>query len=144
MQLVGANSASSAVGLDPLVTRVNYFLGNEPNQWHTNIPPFGRVHYNEIYPGIDLVYYGSQGQLEYDFVVAPGADPKVIQLAFEGLVGAGLVPAQEGRSQGSPLQIDTNGNLILHTATGAFRARVCPSTDATIASKSQTMVVFSV
>src|SRR5262249_27148272 len=72
---VAATPAAAAAGMDPLVTKVNYFLGKDPTQWHTNIPTYGRVAYHDVYPGIDLVYYGSDRQLEYDFIVAPGADP---------------------------------------------------------------------
>jgi hypothetical protein len=61
MQLLGANPAAPAAGVDPLVTKVNYFLGNDPAKWHTNIPTFGKVQYDDVYPGIDLVYYGTQG-----------------------------------------------------------------------------------
>jgi hypothetical protein len=84
MQLVGGNPAAPVTGVDPLVTKVNYFLGNDPNEWHTNISTFGKVQYDNVYPGIDLVYYGNGGNLEYDFVVSPGADPDVIALSFEG------------------------------------------------------------
>ncbi len=78
MQLVGANRDAAAVGINPLSTRVNYFLGNDPSQWHTDVPTFGGVRYDDVYPGIDIVYYGvdcgspsAGGQcLEYDFVVA--------------------------------------------------------------------------
>jgi hypothetical protein len=84
MQLVGGNPAATATAVEPLVTKVNYFLGNDPNEWHTNIPTFGKVQYDDVYPGIDLVYYGNGGNLEYDFVVSPGADPDVIALNFSG------------------------------------------------------------
>ena len=62
----------------------HYFIGNDPAKWRTNIPTFARVKYEGVYPGMDIVYYGNQGQLEYDFVVAPGADPGLVTLAFEG------------------------------------------------------------
>ena len=62
----------------------NYFIGNDPANWHHNIPQFSRVRYQDVYPGIDLVYYGHQGKLEYDFEVAPGAEPKQISLQFGG------------------------------------------------------------
>src|SRR5262249_3322110 len=85
MQVLGGNPAARAVGAEALPGKVNYFLGNDPAQWHTNIPTFGRVAYDGVYPGIDLAYYGSNQQLEYDFVVAPGADPRQIQLGFTGV-----------------------------------------------------------
>jgi hypothetical protein len=72
MNLVGANPAAAVEGLNALEGKVNYLIGNDPAQWRTNIPTFGRVHYREVYPGIDVVYYGNQRRLEYDFVVSPG------------------------------------------------------------------------
>ncbi|MGD0222420.1 MAG: SBBP repeat-containing protein [Terriglobia bacterium] len=84
MRLVGGNTKGRAVGLDKLPGRSNYFIGNDPKKWRTNVPTYAQVTYQGVYPGIDLVYYGNQGELEYDFVVAPGADPSRIQLAFDG------------------------------------------------------------
>ena len=81
MALDGANS-SAAAGTDPLQGKSNYFIGNDPAKWHRNIPQFARVRYQNVYPGIDLVYYGNQGRLEYDFEVSPGADPSAIALQF--------------------------------------------------------------
>jgi len=73
-----------AQGSDRLPGVANYFLGNEPSKWRTGIPTYARVQYPEVYPGISLVYYGNQRQLEYDFQVAPGANPCQIRLRFEG------------------------------------------------------------
>jgi hypothetical protein len=84
MNLVGANSQAAVKGLDERQGKVNYLIGNEPAQWRTNIPTFGRVQYTGVYSGIDVVYYGNQRRLEYDFVVAPGSDPKAIALEFAG------------------------------------------------------------
>ena len=84
MKLVGANPNPQVVGLDELPGKSNYFLGNDPSKWQTNIPHYARIKYEGLYPGIDLIYYGNQRQLEYDFVVAPGADPKAIKLSFKG------------------------------------------------------------
>jgi uncharacterized repeat protein (TIGR01451 family) len=84
MKLPGANPAAHSARLSPLPGRSNYFIGNDPQRWRTNIPNYGRVKYEQVYPGVDLVYYGTQGRLEYDFVVAPGADPSRIALQFEG------------------------------------------------------------
>jgi hypothetical protein len=84
MQLVGSNPAAYAQGADRLPGIANYFLGNDPSQWRTCIPTYARVHYPEVYPGISLVYYGNQRELEYDFQVAPGADPSQIRLQFSG------------------------------------------------------------
>ena len=84
MTLVGAHPSPRIAGLEELPGKVNYFIGTEPAPCGTNVPTYARVKYESVYPGVDLVYYGHQGQLEYDFVVAPGVDPKAITLAFEG------------------------------------------------------------
>ncbi|HEV2177809.1 MAG TPA: hypothetical protein VGW33_11520 [Terriglobia bacterium] len=73
MQLVGANPQAKVEGTDELPGKSNYFIGNDPKKWRTNVPTYAKVRYQGVYPGVDLVYYGNQGQLEYDFVVAPGA-----------------------------------------------------------------------
>ncbi|MGA8273470.1 MAG: SBBP repeat-containing protein [Candidatus Sulfotelmatobacter sp.] len=84
MSLVGANPSATVAGSDPLPGKSNYFIGNDPKKWYTGIPQFAGVHYQSVYPGIDLVFYGSQGHLEYDFKVAPGADPSQAELQFDG------------------------------------------------------------
>jgi uncharacterized protein (TIGR03437 family) len=84
MKLAGANPRSRAMGVDPLPGTSNYFLGSDPLRWRTKIPNYARVRYENVYPGIDLVYYGDDRQLEYDLIVAPGADPATIRLVFEG------------------------------------------------------------
>ena len=71
MQLIGANPAPAVAGLERLPGQVNYFIGHDPAKWRSNVPLYGKVEYEDVYPGIDLVYYGNQGQLEYDFVVRP-------------------------------------------------------------------------
>jgi hypothetical protein len=83
MKLVGANPNPRIVGMDELPGKSNYFIGNDPKKWRTNVPNYARVKYANVYPGVDLVYYGNQGRLEYDFVVAPGADPCAITLELE-------------------------------------------------------------
>ncbi|HVR24470.1 MAG TPA: SBBP repeat-containing protein [Candidatus Polarisedimenticolia bacterium] len=83
MTLVGSNPAAAVVGGDRLPGMSNYFIGNDPKKWHTGIPQYAGVHYQNVYPGIDLVFYGSQGHLEYDFKVAPGADPAQAELQFD-------------------------------------------------------------
>jgi len=88
--MIGAGASRNIVGQQLLPGKSNYLLGRDPSRWITNVPQYARVEYREIYPGIDLVYHGDQesagfgGRLEYDFVVAPGADPNRILLAFEG------------------------------------------------------------
>jgi len=72
MRLVGANASAAVTGADELPGKSNYFIGNDPKKWRTNVPNYAKVEYQSVYPGVDLVYYGNQGgQLEYDFVVAP-------------------------------------------------------------------------
>ena len=84
MKLVGANAAPKIEGSDELPGKSNYFIGNNPKNWRMDVSNFGRVRYRGIYPGVDVVYYGNQRQLENDFVVGPGVDPKVIKLTFDG------------------------------------------------------------
>ena len=106
MKLVGANPSPRVSGLEELPGKSNYFIGNDPSQWRTNVPHYAKVQYNDVYPGVDLVYYGNQRQLEYDLVVAPGADPGAIALSFEGV---------------ERLRIDAQGDLVLHTSGGQIR-----------------------
>jgi hypothetical protein len=82
---------------------VNYFLGNDPAQWHTDIPTYARVEYPSVYPGVDVAYYGGASGLEYDFTVAAGADPGRIRLAFAGADG---------------VELNAQGDLVLHTGAG--------------------------
>ena len=84
MTLTDANPAAAATGVDELPGKSNYFLGRDPAKWHSGVPNYARVKYTDIYPGIDLVYYGNQGHLEYDFEVARGANPKMIALDLAG------------------------------------------------------------
>lgn len=84
MRLVGGNRAAQVTGLDELPGKSNYFIGNDPKKWRVNVPTYAKVKYEQVYRGVDLVYYGNQRQLEYDLIVAPGADPGEIRLAFEG------------------------------------------------------------
>ncbi|MFZ0953746.1 MAG: SBBP repeat-containing protein [Candidatus Sulfotelmatobacter sp.] len=84
MKLVGANPAAALAGADALPGKSNYIVGNDPQKWHSGIPQFAGVHYAGVYPGIDLVFYGNQGHLEYDFRVAPGANASQAELEFDG------------------------------------------------------------
>lgn len=95
IRLAGANLSPSVRGADELRGKVNYFVGNDPTRWRTNISTFAKVRCEEVYPGIDLVYYGNDGRLEYDFIVAPGADAHQIALAFEGADEVALDDAGE-------------------------------------------------
>lgn len=101
IQLVGSNPAPQIEGLNELSGKSNYFVGSDPKKWHSLVSQYARVKYQRVYPGIDLVFYGNQQQLEYDFLVAPGADPKDIRLGFKGM---------------DKLSLDDDGNLILHIA----------------------------
>ena len=84
MKLRNANSAAQVTGTDELAGTSNYFIGSDPAKWRTNVPTYAKVKYVGIYSGIDLVYYGNQRQLEYDFIVAPGADPRRIAFDIRG------------------------------------------------------------
>ncbi len=84
MRLIGGDADVRLTGLNPLRGVSNYFVGSEPDQWRTGVPHYGQVRYADAYTGIDLVFYGSEDELEYDFVVSPGADPRAIRLQFEG------------------------------------------------------------
>ncbi len=106
LQWLGSNPDIQPTSVQPLPGVVNYFVGNDPQQWHRDIPTYAQVKYSSLYPGIDLVYYGNQGQLEYDLVVAPGSDPNLIKLKLEG--------AQQ-------LEIDSQGGLLVHTSSGVLQ-----------------------
>ena len=101
--LLGAARNPAVVGERPQSGRVNYFVGNNPAKWQRNVPIYAQVRYKSIYPGIDLLYYGNQRQLEYDFVIAPGADPGRIRFDIRGA---------------RRMHIDADGSLILTTNNG--------------------------
>ena len=103
MRFAGANPAPRIEGSKQLLGKMNYLIGNNPKEWRSNIPTYARVRYQEVYPGISVVYYGTQGQLEYDLLIDPGVDPKVIELDFKGV---------------DKLKIDAQGNLRLLIAGG--------------------------
>ena len=109
MQLIGGNTKAQVVGVDRLPGDSNYFIGNDRAKWHTDVPTYAKVRYSDVYPGVDLVYYGNQeGRLEHDFIVAPGADPSAIAIGLRANEGA--VP-------------DGRGGLTLHTKTGELSLR---------------------
>jgi len=103
MQHLGASSAPRVFGSDLTPTKSHYFLGNDPSGWRTNVPHYRKVRYEGVYPGVDLVYYGNEGQLEYDYVLAPGADPSAITMGFQGVGG---------------LSVDGAGDLLIATSSG--------------------------
>src|SRR2546423_5752761 len=82
MKLRGANANAIVKGAESLPGHQNYLLGSNPEKWQTNVPTFRKVIYQEIYPGTNLIYYGNSNQLEYDFELAPGANPNAIRLLF--------------------------------------------------------------
>jgi hypothetical protein len=106
MKLVSANKTPRVESAEELPGKANYFIGNDPKNWRTNIPTYARVKYHAVYSGVDLVYYGNQQQLEYDFVVAPGADPTSITIGFEGA---------------EKLSLDDDGDLVLTPRDGEVR-----------------------
>jgi uncharacterized protein (TIGR03437 family) len=108
MQLVGAEPVPNVQGLDELPGKTHYLMGNDPEKWRTNVPHYAKVKYESVYPGVDLVYYGNQRQLEYDFIVAPRARPNQIRLAFGGV---------------ERLEVDQQGDLTLHHASGDLRLK---------------------
>ncbi|MEO7650815.1 MAG: SBBP repeat-containing protein [Bryobacteraceae bacterium] len=108
MRLAGARKPDAIAGLEATGGVSNYFLGKDPAKWHTAIPQYGRVEYKGVYAGVDVVYYGNPRELEYDLIVAPGADPQAIQLEYEGV---------------ESLRTDADGDLVLKTASGELRQK---------------------
>ena len=107
-RLVGANSSPSITGQEERRGKVHHLLGNNPAQWRRDVRTFDKVRYDAVYPGIDLIYYGNQSQLEFDFLVAAGADPSAIQLEFTGA---------------ERTELNEGGDMVLHTAAGALLQR---------------------
>ncbi|QPJ62145.1 MAG: DUF5011 domain-containing protein [Candidatus Nitronauta litoralis] len=103
MRMAGANPSPHITGKEKLKSASHYFVGNKKDNWHREIPHYEKVHFQEVYPGIDLVYYGNQGELEYDFIVKPGSDPNEIILEFKGA---------------DALSLNEQGDLILNTPSG--------------------------
>jgi hypothetical protein len=106
MKFAGANPEPQIEGADALPSKSNYLIGNDPSKWRQNVASYEKVRYRSVYPGIDLIYYGNQQQLEYDFVVAPGADPNAIKLDFEGV---------------KQIRVDDRGDVVLDTGTAEVR-----------------------
>jgi Beta-propeller repeat len=103
MSLLGAAAAPQANGETPLDGKVNYLIGNTPSRWQIGVPTYSKVRYSSVYPGIDLVYYGNQHQLEYDFVVNPASNPKAIAFDMQGATA---------------VRINANGELELSVSGG--------------------------
>jgi photosystem II stability/assembly factor-like uncharacterized protein len=108
MKLAGASDATRITGLNELPGKTNYFIGNDPKKWRTNVPSYSSVKFQNVYPGVDVLYYGNRRDLEYDFIVAPGASFKPIRLTFEG--------AQR-------IRLDASGDLLIDTSIGEIRQR---------------------
>jgi len=108
LKLLGANREPRITGANQLPGKANYFTGSDPSRWRIGIPTYAKVEYRQIYPGVDLVYYGNQRQLEHDFVVAPGADPKQIRLAVEGA---------------ERVEVEAQGDAVLRAGGGEVRLR---------------------
>ncbi len=103
MRLVGGNLKPEIVAGNEVPGVINYYAGSDPKNWHTGVKQYSSVSYREVYPGVNMVFHGAQRQLEFDFVVSPGADPKTIGLGFKG--------AQK-------LSTDASGNLVLASSAG--------------------------
>ena len=106
MALAGADANATFEGIDQLAGVSNYLIGNDPAAWHTDVPAYAKVRYSGVYPGVDLAWHGEGGQLEYDFEVAPGADPAPIALAVRG---------------GDRPVVDAKGDLVTHAGTTEVR-----------------------
>jgi len=108
IKLLAANPAPRVEGLGEQQGESNYFIGNDPAKWRTHVPHYSRVRYRNVYRGVDLVYYGNQQQIEHDFVVAPGADPRQIRFAVRGA---------------DRVELDNRGELVIHLGNGEMRLR---------------------
>lgn len=108
-RILGANSQTEVLGLEELQGKTNYFIGKDAEKWYTNVPTYAKVRYNEIYPGIDLVFYDHDGRFKYDFIVKPGGEPEQIVFEITGAIKT---------------ELDTMGNLILSTANGRVQLDV--------------------
>ena len=105
MQLVGANSAPKMTGVNELLGKVNYLIGSDSSRWQTDVPLYSKVRTAQVYPGVDLSFHGDDRQLEYDFIVSPGADPSKIAFRIRGAART---------------EIDGHGDLVLHTTDSDF------------------------
>ncbi|HLX37698.1 MAG TPA: SBBP repeat-containing protein, partial [Candidatus Binataceae bacterium] len=118
IELVDSNPHARVEGMDPLAGKVNYFIGNDPNKWRHDIPTYARVRYRAVYPGVDLIYHGTDAhQLEYDFAVAPETRPDVIALRFDG--ASNLTIARDGDLHARL----ADGGEVIHRAPHAYQVR---------------------
>ncbi|HYM11385.1 MAG TPA: SBBP repeat-containing protein [Bryobacterales bacterium] len=107
-ELAGAQAAREMSGMDPLPSKGYYFIGSQPEKWRSNVPNYAKVKYTGIYPGVDLIYYGQEGQLECDFVIEPGGQPDKIVLNFDGA---------------DQIHVDAAGDLVIEAGDGGMRMR---------------------
>jgi uncharacterized repeat protein (TIGR01451 family) len=108
LHLLNASTTPAVEANELLPGGINYYLGNDPAHWQLNVPRYGKIRYREVYPGIDVIYHGAQGQLEYDFHIAAKADPQQIRLAFANV---------------NTITLDEYGDLLIHTPAGVLRQR---------------------
>jgi hypothetical protein len=108
LRLAGASTVPAPTAGDILTGVTNYLIGNDPRQWRTGVRSYAKVEYRDVYPGVDVTYYGTQRQLEYDFIVAPGASHRAIAMEFDGATS---------------VRIDPTGNLVLGTEAGSLVQR---------------------
>ena len=109
MNLVGADANAELSGQQELQGKVNYLLGNDRNKWHINVPTYRKIHYNDVWKGVDMIWYGTQTELEYDFVVNPGSEVSQVRIAFEGAEKMRL-------DEGENLITVSNGEEVKHLA----------------------------
>jgi hypothetical protein len=108
MQWIGANAYPEMVAERPLPGRINYLIGRDPARWHTDLPTYGRVRYRDLFPGVDAVFFGKDGEIEYDLVLSPGSDLEKISFGLEGV---------------QSMRLASNGDLVLKLANGEVRHR---------------------
>lgn len=130
LRFAGANPVSVVEGLEPLPGAVNYFLGNDRDQWHVGAPAYEAVAYRDLYPGIDLIYRGTQGHLKSEFWLAPGADPTIIEMVYEGIEGpylrddgALVLQTPLGELTGESPLIYQEGDGVRHIIPGGYVRR---------------------
>ncbi|HWE49870.1 MAG TPA: SBBP repeat-containing protein, partial [Bryobacteraceae bacterium] len=108
MTWMGSNASARADGVDELPSKTNYLIGSDPAKWRRGVPTYARIQYHDLYPGVDLIYHGERGQLEYDLALAPGASSLPIRMKFDGT---------------SRIAIDRSGDLILKAGGQEIRFR---------------------
>ncbi len=108
LKLLDVNRAPGIEGQGELLGKANYLIGRDPKKWRTNVPLYAKVKYTQIYPGVDLVYYGNQRQLESDFIVAPGAEPSRIAMNIQGATAP---------------SVDSQGDLVISTGEDSVKLK---------------------